>query len=141
MRHGGPVLCHVRPAAILFADPELAALGPARQLEDGAQLRRAPAPLHLNHSLIKVLLFRKRKPPLPIPKTEKKEIKTEIKQEPRVQIKQEIDDRDHLLSTGMDVPDLPNGGNAKRKTLCRVGKLRQPLSSKWDEQHGASFLA
>lgn len=33
-----------------------------------------------------------------IPKTEKKEIKTEIKQEPGIHIKQEIDDRAHLMT-------------------------------------------
>jgi len=49
-----------------------------------------------------------------IPKAEKKEIKQEIKQEPGIsgipgiqgiQIKQEIDDRAHMM-TGMDVPDF-----------------------------------
>jgi len=40
-----------------------------------------------------------------IPKAEKKEIKTEIKTEPGIQIKQEIDDRSHIMA-GMEVPDF-----------------------------------
>ena len=61
-----------------------------------------------------------------IPKTEKKEIKTEIKQEPGIHIKQEIDDRAHLM-TGMEVPDflMENPANSPG-FLAGLGTL-QPL--------------